>query len=124
MKLTVRHLDIRSTNVVDTLIEARILALQPRLHIEEANVQLEYNGKISPPFRVGLHLVVPGPDIIAEGRDHTIRAAIDKVMAEVKRRIAGKALRRAETRRARAPVRNGRQARGGQSPLQPGMTRQ
>ena len=91
-------------------LEERILALQPRLQIEEANVRLEHDREVSPPFRVGLHLVIPGPDIVAEARDHTIRAAIDKVMAKVNRRITGQAWRRATTRRGSAPVRDGRRA--------------
>ena len=86
MKLTVQHFDIRSINVVDTLIEERILALQPRLQIDEANVRLEHLRKISPAFRVHVHLVTPGRDLFAEGRDHTIAAAIEKVMAELEQK--------------------------------------
>ncbi len=112
MKLTVQHVDIRSTNVVDTLIEERILALAPRLQIAEAKVRLEHNREMSPPFRVELYLVIPGPDIVAEGRDHTIRAAIEKVMAQVNRRIAEQACRRATAGQGSAPVWNGRRARG------------
>ena len=41
MKLSVQHRDIRSTDPVDTLIEEHILALQPRLQIDEAVVRLE-----------------------------------------------------------------------------------
>jgi ribosome-associated translation inhibitor RaiA len=87
MKLTVQHFHIRSIAAVDTLIEERIIALQPRLQIEEANVRLEHQQESSPAFRVHVHLVTPGPDLLAEGRDHTIRAAIDKVMAELEQKI-------------------------------------
>ena len=90
MKLTVQHFDIRSTQVVDALIEDRILALQPRLQIDEANVRLEHRREISPPFRVHVHLVTPGPDVLAHGQDHTIRAAIDKVMAQLEHKITGR----------------------------------
>ena len=41
MKLTVQHFHIRSVDAVDALIEERIIALQPRLQIDEANVRLE-----------------------------------------------------------------------------------
>jgi ribosomal subunit interface protein len=94
MKMTVQHFDIRSTNVVDTLIEERILALQPRLQIDEANVRLEHRREISPAFRVHVHLVTPGPDVRAEGRDHTIRAAIDKVIAQLEHKISHRWLKR------------------------------
>jgi ribosome-associated translation inhibitor RaiA len=97
MKLTVQHFDIRSTNDVDTLIEERILALPPRFKIDEANVRLEHRLDLSPAFRVHVHLVTPGPDVLAEGRDHTIRAAIDKVMAQLEHKINLR--RRKRTRR-------------------------
>ena len=61
MKLNVQHIYIRSTDAVDTLIENRIIALQPRLQIEEANVRLEHRREISPAFRVHVHLVTPAP---------------------------------------------------------------
>lgn len=96
MKLTVQHFDIRSTNVVDTLIEERILALQPRLQIDEANVRLEHRHEISPAFRVHVHLVTPGPDVLAEGRDHTIRAAIDKALAQLEYKIISRGLKRTQ----------------------------
>jgi len=96
MKLNVQHIHIRSTDAVDTLIEDRIIALQPRLQIEEANVRLEHRREISPAFRVHVHLVTPGPDVLAEGRDHTIRAAVEKVMADLEQKIAYRWLKRTQ----------------------------
>ena len=86
MKLNVQHIHIRSTDAVDTLIENRIIALQPRLQIDEVNVRLEHRRGISPAFHVHVHLVTPGPEVLVEGRDHTIRAAIEKVMADLEKR--------------------------------------
>ena len=106
MKLTVKHVDMRSTNVVDTLIEERIFALQPRLQIEEASVRLEHR-PTSPPFRVSVHLVIPGPDIVVEEQDHTIRAAIEKVMSRLEENVSGRALRRKQGRRNKMPGRRG-----------------
>jgi ribosome-associated translation inhibitor RaiA len=94
MKLTVEHFDLRSTNSVDTLIEERILALEPELHIEEARVRLERHREISPPYRVAVHLVTPGPDLLAEGKDHTILAAIDKVMLDIESKLHQRADKR------------------------------
>jgi len=96
MKLNVQHIHIRSTDAVDTLIEDRIIALQPRLQIEEANVRLEHRREISPAFRVHVHLVTPGPDVLAEGRDHTIRAAVEKVMADLEQKITNRWLKRTQ----------------------------
>ena len=97
MKLTVEHFDLRSTNSLDTLIEERILALETRLQIDEARVRLERRHQASPPYRVAVHLVTPGPDLLAEGQDHTILAAIEKVMLHIESQLhhrAGKHLRK------------------------------
>jgi ribosomal subunit interface protein len=96
MKLNVQHIHIRSTDAVDTLIEESIIALQPHLQIEEANVRLEHRRESSPAFRVHVRLVTPGPDLLAEGRDHTIRAAIDKVMAELEQKITYRWFKRSQ----------------------------
>jgi ribosomal subunit interface protein len=96
MKLNVQHFDIRSAHVLEGFIEKRILALQPDLQIDEANVRLEHRREASPAFRIHVHLVTPGPDVMAEGRDHTIHAAIDKVMAKLERQIANRWLKRSQ----------------------------
>jgi hypothetical protein len=90
MKLIVQHHHLRSRDEVDSLIENRILALQPRLQIDEASVHLECRREQSPAFTVRVHLVTPGPDVFAECRDHTIRAAIQKVMADVEAKIGSR----------------------------------
>lgn len=96
MRLTVQHHHIRSTDAVDAVIEERIIALQPRLEIEEARVRLEYRKEVSPAFRVQVHLVTPGPDLLAEGQDHTVRAAIAKVMASLEQKIGCRQLKRGQ----------------------------
>ena len=80
MKLTVQHHHLRSSDDLDSLIENRILALQPRLQIDEAHVRLECRFEESPAFSVHVHLVTPGPDVFAESRDHTLRAAFAKAL--------------------------------------------
>jgi ribosome-associated translation inhibitor RaiA len=91
MQITTQHRNLRSTDKVDSLVEERILALQPRLQIGEAKVCLEYRWEESPAYRVGIHLVTPGPDVLAEGCDHTLRSAIAKAMAEVEVKLAYRA---------------------------------
>jgi ribosome-associated translation inhibitor RaiA len=103
MQLTVQHHHVRSSDDLDSLIENRILALQPRLQIDEAMVRLECRYQESPAFSVRVRLATPGPDVLAEGRDHTLRAAIEKVMAKVEAKIGG----RLEKRRRR--IRSNRQ---------------
>ena len=94
MRLTVQHHHLRSTDELDSLIEERIIALQPRLQIEKANVRLERRHEESPPFSVRAHLVTPGPDVVAESCDHTLHAAIGKVMSELESHIGRRALKR------------------------------
>ncbi len=90
MKLTVQHHHLRSSDELDSLIENHILALQARMQIDEAHVRLECRFEESPAFSVRVHLVTPGPDVFAERRDHTIRAAIEKVMADVEAKIGSR----------------------------------
>src|SRR5512146_3164635 len=87
MKLTLYHLNIRSTHEVDSLLEEGILSLEPRLQIDEAHVRLERQWELSPAYRVAIHIVTPVPDLQAEGRDHTIRAAIGKALADLEDRL-------------------------------------
>jgi ribosome-associated translation inhibitor RaiA len=94
MKLTVQHFHLPSIHPVDALVEERILALHERLRIDEASVRLEHQGHLSPPFRVSVHLVIPGPDVLVESRGHTLRAAIDKTLALIERTLDGRAVRR------------------------------
>jgi ribosome-associated translation inhibitor RaiA len=94
MKLTVQHHHLRSTDELDSLIEERIIALQPRLQIDEANVRLECRFQESPAFSVRVHLVTPGPDVVAESRDHTLRAAVHKAIAALEQKISRRALKR------------------------------
>lgn len=101
MKLTLQHFDIRSTDVLDSLVEERILALQPHLQIDEASVQLERRRGISPAFRAKIHLVTPGPDLLAEGRDHTLRAAIEKVLTELELKVHERATQRVRRMRGK-----------------------
>lgn len=116
MKLTLQHFCVRSTDPLDGWVESRILSLQERLQIDEANVRLECCFQTSPPFAVRVHLVTPGPDIFAEGRDHTLRAAFGKVMAELQNKINGRELKRTQRLRGRLTAaadrsRNGNRAR-------------
>lgn len=103
MKLNVQHHNLRSTHELDSLIEDRILALQSRLQIDEANVRLECHFEASPAFGVRIHLVTPGPDVFAEGRDHTLRAAVRKAMAQIETKMGHRAAKRLQRLRSNLP---------------------
>lgn len=103
MKLNLKHLSIRSSNALDAWVENQVLALGEARQIDEANIELAHHADVSPAYEAHVHLVTPGPDLFAEARDHTIRAAFEKVMTELRKGIATRAARpaaRARTRRS------------------------
>jgi ribosome-associated translation inhibitor RaiA len=67
-----------------------------QLRIDEAHVLVERRLEASPPFRIAAHLVTPGPDVFAEGVDHTLRAALQKTIAQLEARIDHRHLKRAQ----------------------------
>ena len=94
MKLTLQYNNIRSSGSFEALMESLLTALQPTLKIDEAIVRFEQSREASPAYRASVHLVTPGPDVIAEGRDHTLLAAINKVIASLKDKIGHRSLKR------------------------------
>ncbi len=94
MKLTVQHNSVRSTNALDSWIENQIFSLQPQLLIEEANVRVARRPEASPAYEVNVHIVTPGPDVFAEGRDHTLEAAFGKVMDQLRAKVTERGARR------------------------------
>lgn len=112
MKLTLEHFGIRSTDTLDSWVENRIFSLQPSLQIDEASVRLEHHRDASPAYRVRAHLVTPGPDVFAEGRDHTLRAAFEKMMETLRRRICGRATKRLQRVRSNLPGPGGKSRTG------------
>ena len=114
MRLITEHENLRSTDELDSLVEERILAFEPRLQIDEARVRLECRWEQSPAYRVAIHLVTPGPDLQAEGQDHTIRAAIGKALANLEDRLRHR--ERKPSRRVRSNLQMRARRRGGQLP--------
>ena len=109
MKLTLRHSGIHPAHRLRAIVQREILTLEPLRQIDEAKVHLTRDHEASPPFRVHAHLVTPGPDVFAEARDHTLAAALGKVMKQLAHAIkvrAGKRLARLKSNLAahRAPV--------------------
>ena len=64
--------------------------------IDSAQVTLEWRPEDKRGFRVLTLLEVPGPDVHAEARDHTLRAALLKVVKDLERQIRSRRSRRAE----------------------------
>ena len=94
MRLNVQHLNIRSLDALDSWVEKQIFALGQARQIDEANIRLSRLENASPAYQVNVHLVTPGPDVFAESRDHTLRAAFTKAMTQLREQITSRANRR------------------------------
>ncbi|MDB6074260.1 MAG: hypothetical protein JWO89_1900 [Verrucomicrobiaceae bacterium] len=94
MKLTLTYHNVPSSRSTHSLVETLITSLLPSLKIDEAVVRLEQAHEASPAYRTHVHLVTPGPDVFAEAQDHTLLAAINKVVAGLKDKIAHRTQKR------------------------------
>ena len=87
MKLHIQHRHHSPSAAFTALVTQQIESLREALQIDEARVLIERRLESSPPFRISAHLVTPGPDVLAEAVDHTLRAALQKLVAELESRI-------------------------------------
>ena len=94
MRLNLQHLNLRSLDILDSWVEQQIFALGRTRQIDEANIRLERLANASPAYQVKVHLVTPGPDVFAESRDHTLRAAFTKAVKQLRDTITHRAARR------------------------------
>jgi ribosome-associated translation inhibitor RaiA len=84
MRLNLHHLNLHSLETIDTWVKKQLFALGQARRIDEANVSLVRHKNASPLYQVNVHLVTPGPDLFAESRDHTLRAALVKAIAQLR----------------------------------------
>ena len=87
MKLILKHSNHQPSPSFTELLKKHLEPLREGLQIDEAHVFLERRLEASPPFRITAHLVTPGPDVFAEAVDHTLRAALNKMTAQLEARI-------------------------------------
>ena len=104
MKVVISHKHVQSVDKQDSLVEQRLFALADRLQIDEARVVFERCWDGAPPYRVGIHIVTPGPDVMAEGADQTLHAAVLKSLKQLETKT------RQRSDRARQRVRTNMQA--------------
>jgi ribosome-associated translation inhibitor RaiA len=93
MRINLQHLNLRSRDRLDHWVEEQILALGETRRIDEANVRLTRLAGASPAYQVNVHLITPGPDVFAETRDHTMRAAFAKAMTQLREQVTSRASR-------------------------------
>ena|SRR5438045_2517572 len=99
MNLILRYCGLNARARWHGLVEAQLHKLQSLVSIASAQVTLEWQRNFKPPFRVQAHLAVPGPDFHAEACDHTLQAALLKVVKNLERQIRGRKSRRADRRK-------------------------
>jgi len=78
---------------LDSWIEKQIFGLGELRQIDEANIRLRHVAG-SPAYEVNVHLVTPGPDLFAESRDHTLRAAFAKAVGQLREAIVSRSAKR------------------------------
>ncbi len=81
------------------LVEAQLKRLQNLAAIASARVTFEKQHESAPPFKVKALLEVPGPDFHAEASDHTLPAALQKVIRNLERQIQARRGRLAQRRK-------------------------
>lgn len=107
MKLNVQHMNIRSLDTLDSWVEKQVLALGRARQIDEANIRLVRLEDASPAYQVNVHLVTPGPDVYAETRDHTLRAAFAKAMMQLREQITSRTTKRLQRIKSNLKARRG-----------------
>jgi ribosomal subunit interface protein len=96
MKILLRYCGLNARAFWRGLVEAQLRRLEGLAAIASARVTLERQQEAKPAFRVFALLEVPGPDVHAEARDHTLQAALLKVIRDLERQIRSRRSRRAE----------------------------
>ncbi len=110
MKLEFRLRGWKSSAALRQLVEHQLERLADFAAISTAEVVLVRSSAATPAWTARAHLQVPGPDLRAEARDHTVEAAWRKVLAalqgEIGRRHERRRHRLDERRRIRSPGRS------------------
>ena len=104
MQIVISHKHVKSVDEQDSLVEQRLFALADRLQIDEAQVVFERRWDGTPPYRVSIHIVTPGPDVFSEGEDQTLHAAVLKSLQQLETKT------RQRGERARQRIRTNLQA--------------
>lgn len=110
MHLVIRPTTLRCPRPVLDRVQRRLATLARSQRIEEATLRVSEESERSPRFTATLALRVPGPDVHAEGRDHTPGTAVQRALTSIERQLLGRkqkrVARRNEPRRAPIPGHN------------------
>jgi ribosome-associated translation inhibitor RaiA len=100
MRLTIRYRFLNARAIWQGLVERHVKGLEKLAAIASAQVTLERQPDAQPPFRVQALLEVPGPDFHAEASDHTLQAAVLKVVRNLENQIKTRRAKHKERRKA------------------------
>jgi len=87
MKIQYKFRGLNPRVVTDRPMDRHLEHLDRLIPISLAQVVLERAGNAAPAFGASVALAVPGPDIHAAARDHTLEAAVLKVARRLEEQI-------------------------------------
>jgi ribosome-associated translation inhibitor RaiA len=87
MDIHIQFSGMQNTGGLDALVQDNLRGLHLLVPISSAQVKLERQHAAAPAFSVSAHLAVPGPDIHATARDHTLTAAWRKLAGNLKKQF-------------------------------------
>jgi ribosomal subunit interface protein len=93
MKIQFRIRGLNATAGLRAWLEKQLERLHSLIPVSTAEVVLERERDSAPAFRAQVHLAVPGPDIHAAARDHTLEAAWLKVAKNLCQQIERRKIR-------------------------------
>jgi ribosome-associated translation inhibitor RaiA len=88
MILILQQYNIERGEALNSFIRERLLTLQPSLQIDEARVSLVHRREKSPAYEVRIELVTPGAAIVSHAQDHTLPAAFERALEEVREKFS------------------------------------
>jgi len=98
-KIALSYRGLRRGTLWDTLVTTQIGRLQQLASILSARITLERRSHSHPASRVLALLEVPGPDYHAEATDYTLRAALLKVIENLRKQMQSRKNRQINRRK-------------------------
>lgn len=105
MKIQFHMLGLNLNASLRHWLEQPLERLQSLISVSAAAVVLEQRRDDTPAFRAFVSLAVPGPDIHAEARDHTLEAAWLKVITALRQQIERRKMRQETRLKSDRPLR-------------------
>jgi putative sigma-54 modulation protein len=94
MKMQLQIRGVKASAELQRWLEEPLERLRGLIPVSAAAVVVEREREAAPAFHAFVHLAVPGPDIHAEAREHTLEAVWLKVVAALRRQVEGRTSRR------------------------------